>query len=91
MLLEANGIDALEYDRIVSGLRFHTQVLLLPPWPEIYVHDEERDHPFEHCIRVHHSLVRLYATHGFQLEEVAPGTVEQRKARVLRLLARSNA
>jgi predicted ATPase len=86
MLLEAKGIEESEYHTLVASLRFHTAVLLLPPWPEIYVQDDERDHTFEHCVRVHHSLVRLYTKQGFQLLVVPPGPVDARAADVLRML-----
>ena len=45
-------------------------VFLFPPWEDIYQMDEERDHTFEHSIRVHGSTQRWYLQLGYQIIEV---------------------
>jgi predicted ATPase len=70
-----------------SRLSFHKQVFILPPWAEIDVRDEERDHAFEHCLRVHSRLLDLYASLDFSLVEVPRLDVQARTRHVLQLLA----
>jgi len=49
---------------------YHPLVFVLPPWEEIYVTDEERDHPFTHAVRVCESLVGWYQLCGYEVAQV---------------------
>jgi predicted ATPase len=50
----------------VELFRYHRRVFVAPPWPEIYVHDEERKHDFEHALRAHEATLAGYARAGYE-------------------------
>lgn len=47
--------------RLVRAHRYHRQVFLTPPWPEIYVTDPERQHGYDEAVAEYHRLVQAYA------------------------------
>lgn len=51
----------------VQKFRYHTSVLLAPPWLEIYRTDEERTETFEEGKRVFDHMVRAYQEAGYEL------------------------
>ncbi|MEY2689102.1 MAG: hypothetical protein RL375_3300 [Pseudomonadota bacterium] len=79
-------------DRALQDLlarhRFHPVVFILPPWPDIYTQDEERDHSFDHCVRVHGEVMRWYERCGYTLHELAFLDPEERADEVLDVLGR---
>jgi predicted ATPase len=71
----------------LEALRFYKTVFLLPPWPEIYRTDNERDHSFGHVGRVHGQVVRWYRRCGYSINEVLCAPIEARAEHVLHYLA----
>jgi predicted ATPase len=63
---------------------------VLPPWEEIYVADDERDHTFAHAARVYESLVAWYQSCGYQVAAVPRLAVGKRCDHVLSVLEASN-
>jgi predicted ATPase len=63
---------------LAADCPYHPLVFLLPPWEEIYVTDEERDHPFTHAVRVCESLVGWYQLCGYQVAHVPKLPVAER-------------
>ncbi len=86
MLSEAGALQKAELEAHLSSLRYFETVFVLPPWPEIYRTDSERDHSFEHAQRVHQELVRWYGRCGYRLVEVPRLPVAQRADHVLQCL-----
>lgn len=70
MLHEAAPLAEAALQREIARWRFHDPVFLLPPWPEIYTRDTERDHNFEHALRVHEALLRWYPRCGWRVHEL---------------------
>lgn len=87
MLREASHGTASDDPDLAATVRLHPQVFVLPPWPAIYVQDDERDHSFAHCERVHHGLVGLYRGLGFDLVDVPCVPAAARAEHVLRCLS----
>lgn len=87
MAQEAGLLSEPEARAALRGVDFHPCVFVLPPWPQIYVNDAERDHPFEHCQRVHEGLTRWYTACGYRVHEVPRLSPPQRARHVLRVLA----
>lgn len=87
MVQEASAMSAPEVAALLAGFSFHPSVFILPPWPEIYTKDDERDHSLDHCIAVHAALVSWYTKCGYQLQEVPRLTPADRAGHVLRVLA----
>lgn len=70
-----------------AGLfRYHTRVFVAPPWPQIYVHDEERTQNFDHAVRAHDATVDAYTSQGYQLITLPRTSVDDRLRFVLRHL-----
>ncbi|MDS9469861.1 AAA family ATPase [Paracoccus sp. MBLB3053] len=45
--------------------RFHGNVFLTPPWPEIYATDDERQHDLGEAVAEYHRLVAAYRRLGY--------------------------
>lgn len=58
--------------------RYHRQVFVAPPWPEIYAHDTERRQSFAEAVRTHESMVATYTEFGYDLIPLPLSTVEDR-------------
>ena len=69
---------------------YHPLVFVLPPWEEIYLNDDERDHPFAHAVRVCESLVAWYQLCGYQIAQVPKLPVAERCDYVLSALDASS-
>ena len=52
---------------ISQECRFHHQVFLAPPWPEIYVTDPERRHGFGAAVAEYQRLLEVYPSLGYEL------------------------
>ena len=53
-------------------------VLILPPWKDIYVQDNERMENFEQATAIHEHLDHTYRSLGYDITEVPFGTVPER-------------
>ena len=60
--------------------RYDPQVFLAPPWPEIYVPDEERTQGFDEVMRTHEVIANAYLEHGYDLITLPKVSVEERVA-----------
>jgi predicted ATPase len=60
--------------------RYDSDVLILPPWEEIYSTDDERTMTFAETIPFHEALVEAYERTGYTLIEVPRGSAEERGA-----------
>ncbi|HET9204630.1 MAG TPA: AAA family ATPase [Burkholderiaceae bacterium] len=86
MVHEVAPLSAHELGAALRTHPFHPCVFILPPWPDIYTKDEERDHSFPWVERVHGALVRWYGSCGYVLHEVPRVSVGARAEFVLRTL-----
>lgn len=46
---------------------YHQKVFLAPPWPEIYVNDEERRHPLSEAVLEYERLLHVYPSVGYEV------------------------
>ena len=53
--------------RLGEDHRYHRRVFLTPPWPEIYVTDDERRHGLEAALREFEHLLQVYPSLGYQV------------------------
>jgi predicted ATPase len=51
----------------VERFRYHQQVFMVPPWPEIFRNDEERKHSFADALSSYATLLRTYERFGYQI------------------------
>lgn len=66
--------------------RYHSRVFLTPPWPEIYVSDNERQHGFTDAIAEYDRLLAAYAELGYETIVLPKVAVHERAEFVLRHL-----
>ncbi|MCT7375054.1 AAA family ATPase [Chelativorans salis] len=59
--------------------RYNKTVFILPPWPEIYVQDEERQQTIEEAERTYESIRAAYEEAGYTLVHVPPAPVAERR------------
>ena len=66
--------------------RFHRRVFLAPPWPEIYVNDNERRHSFNEAVAEYHRLLEVYPALGYEVTILPKISVPERADFVLSVL-----
>lgn len=70
----------------VERLRYHPDVFVVPPWPEIFATDSERRHGLNKAIAAHEDLMASYTRLGYNLIEVPRAEPAERAAFVLAYL-----
>ena len=83
MLCASGVLEEVEAQRLLANFPYFPKVFLFPAWREIYRTDEERDHSFDHAVRVHQSTHDWYREIGYHVIEVPKATVAQRVQFVL--------
>jgi predicted ATPase len=66
--------------------RYNRCVFLTPPWPEIYVRDQERRHAFDVALAEYARLLEVYPPLGYELRIVPKRAVAVRADYVLKVL-----
>lgn len=74
--------------RYREAYRYHPQVFLTPPWPEIYQQDAERQHDFAAACAEYQRLVVAYPALGYQVTLLPTVSVAERVAFILAQLGR---
>ena len=87
MLDQVKPLQRNELAALVSQYPYSPQVFFLPPWEAIYSNDAERDQTFTEAIRVYETLAEWYRRCSYEVVEVPKGTVAERCAHVLNVLA----
>jgi predicted ATPase len=86
----AAGLEAATGEPVLAQIngshRYHRQVFLTPPWPEIYVTDRERRHSLEEAVVEYERLLRVYPTLGYQVCVLPKVGVAERADVILRAL-----
>ncbi|MEG6509962.1 AAA family ATPase [Methyloligella sp. 2.7D] len=84
-LQHVTGEPALE--ALAQDNRYNRQVFLTPPWPEIYVTDEDRRHDLEAGIAEYERLLKIYPALGYEAVILPKSDVGTRADFVLERLA----
>jgi len=87
MVNEVEPMAEAELNAWLRAYAVHPLVFVLPPWPEIYTTDTERDHDFAHSVAVHGSVCKWYVKCGYTLNEVPRLSVAERAQHLLRTLS----
>lgn len=66
--------------------RYHRQVFLTPPWPQIYVTDPERRHGLNEAVAEYERLLQVYPALGYQVCILPKVGVAERADLILRAL-----
>ena len=78
-------------ENAVQRLRYSRLVFLVPPWPEIFAKDTERQHSFEEAVANYESLVRTYERLGYTPVLLPKIAVEKRADFVIGRLTTNHA
>lgn len=54
-------------DELIAAYRYHEQVFLTPPWPEMYRLDSERRHGFDEAVSEYNRLAKLLPALGYTI------------------------
>ncbi|WP_159591993.1 AAA family ATPase [Chelativorans xinjiangense] len=73
----------LHMRKAAEMFRYHKTVFILPPWPEIYVQDDERKQTIEEAERTYESMRAAYEEADYTPVHVPPAPVEERRDFVL--------
>ncbi|GAA3109235.1 AAA family ATPase [Rhizobium viscosum] len=67
----ASALQATTGEAMLETLRdrhrYYQTVFLTPPWPEVYVHDSERQHGFEEAVAEYDRLTKAYPEMGYEV------------------------
>lgn len=72
---------------VAESCRYHRQVFLTPPWPEIYVQDAERRHDMQAAKEEFEQLQGVYPALGYQVSLLPRTAVDERADFLLERLA----
>ena len=72
------GIKKEEIAELADKYRYNKTVFITPPWPDIYVNDEERTGSSEESIQIFQALQDWYSGLGYTLVEVPKLSVDER-------------
>ncbi len=88
----AAALEHLTGEHVVESLgsihRYHKRVFLVPPWPEIYVSDQERRHGFAEAIEEYNRLIKVYPLLGYEIHVLPKVSVAKRADWILAALLR---
>ncbi|MEM6936221.1 MAG: AAA family ATPase [Pseudomonadota bacterium] len=85
--LRNSGLEIPDrWKRAHDRCTYAQQVFILPPWPEIYVNDDERPQTLDESRALHAEISRAYEQLGYELIEVPKIRVDQRADFVLEQL-----
>jgi len=86
----ASGLEALSGEPMLQRLgqvyRYHQRIFLTPPWPEIYVEDQDRRHSLETAVAEYSRLVDAYTSLGYEKVHLPKSDVAARADFVLNTL-----
>lgn len=71
-----------------SGYRYHRRVFMTPPWPEIYVADDDRCHDLSDAIAEYERLRGVYASLDYQVDILRKTSVRERADDVIAAVER---
>jgi predicted ATPase len=75
-LVHASGESAAEL--LCREHRYHREVFLTPPWPEIYRHDADRRHDIAVAVDEYERLLTAYPRLGYEVVILPKAPVEDR-------------
>ena len=70
----------------IGAHRFFPRVFLTPPWPEIFINDDERRHGIVAATEEYQRLLKAYPELGYEVSVLPKASVEKRADCILRSL-----
>ncbi|MEO1268498.1 MAG: AAA family ATPase [Myxococcota bacterium] len=66
-----------------QACRYDAPVFMVPPWPELFVTDDERRHSFQEAKAEYHALMEAYRSRGYPVVVLPKSSVAERVESVL--------
>src|SRR5262245_35461802 len=86
----ASALQYLTGEPVIDELRhehcYNRHVFLTPPWPEIYVTDQERRHGFAEAVAEYNRLCEVYPSLGYEISILPKIDIEVRADLILATL-----
>ena len=79
--------DINEKFNTICEVNSYDSIFLLPPWKEIFIHDEERFETFEQASDIYHKLKETYKQFNYNIIEVPFGSIKDRTNFILEQLS----
>ena len=70
----------------VTDVRYNHLVFIAPPWPEIYVGDDERRHSLQEAVEEYERLLRAFSALGYDIQLLPKVDVSKRADFVIQRL-----
>ncbi|MBT8263330.1 MAG: ATP-binding protein [Bacteroidia bacterium] len=80
------GIDYPDHYRETCSNYIYDAVFVLPPWPDIYIQDNERYESYDEAEKIFTHLVKGYTSYNYNVHEVPTGDVAYRIEYILKHL-----
>ncbi len=91
----ASALESLGDEDALQALArpnpYHPTVFLAPPWPQIYVMDDDRRHGLDKAVREYERLSRDYPALGYAVEHLPKFSVAERADFILARLGPASA
>ncbi len=79
--IERSGLPLADYFKTaLKRYRYAKRVFLVPPWKELFAHDNERRHSFEQAEAEYVALGQAYSQDGYDVVVIPKGTLAERIA-----------
>lgn len=79
--IERMGLPLADYLKAaLERYRYAKRVFLVPPWKELFAHDNERRHSFEQAEAEYFALEKAYSKYGYHVVIIPKGTLNERVA-----------
>jgi predicted ATPase len=76
---QMNEIDLSDkVRRSANDWRYENPIFIVPPWEEIYVHDEERKHSFQDAVAEYEALHKAFLDFNYEVCIIPKMTIENR-------------
>lgn len=77
------ALSEQEVDAYLQQYPLNRRVFILPPWPDIYCTDDERDQTYDESVVVYEKILGWYERHAYLMVEVPRRSVSERAAFML--------
>jgi predicted ATPase len=76
---QRHGIDLSDKIRLsANDCRYENPIFMVPPWEEIFVHDEERRHSFHDAVAEYEALHKTFLELNYKVYIIPKMTIENR-------------
>ncbi|HID4046797.1 TPA: AAA family ATPase [Pluralibacter gergoviae] len=71
----------------ISRYRYATDVIILPPWRDVYAQDNERKQSWQEAVETWKAMAATYEQHGYRLTTLPPAPPAARAAQAMEIIS----